>query len=377
MQKSIGIISLSKIASDGRVLRQIEYLSRQYDVVVIGYGEAPDYLLKSSNIHWHEIKLCKQPIFRSLQTVAARLLQIPFFPMTHEATRIAIESRCDAYHANNWDALPAAAIAARTHGSKLVMDIHESYDTWYWGLSKGIIRFVFQKFSSYVDSSTTVVQQIADQHQEFGLNPIVLRNIPEIPAEPITLKKTDGRKIRLISHGVASKERRTDLMIKTLALCDPQYELHLVFTNFKSAYVTGLRKLAEKITPGRVFFHPPYAPKEIVSNIMRFDVGIHPIAPTSYNNIIALPNKFFEFIAAGLAVCIGPSPSMAEIVKEYHCGVIATSFEAADIAEVLNRTTAAQWDEMKQASLRASQELNADHEMKKLIDIYQYLFRQS
>jgi glycosyltransferase involved in cell wall biosynthesis len=110
------------------------------------------------------------------------------------------------------------------------------------------------------------------------------------------------------------------------------------------------------------------------SKITRFDVGIHPIVPTSYNNLIALPNKFFEFIAAGLAVCIGPSPSMAEIVREYHCGVIAPSFEAADIAEVLNRTTAAQWDEMKQASLLASQELNADHEMKKLLDIYQNLF---
>ncbi len=376
MPKTIGIISLSQIASDGRVLRQIEYLSRDYDVVVIGYGKAPDFLINRANIHWNEIKLPKQPILRTVHTVGARLIQIPLFPMTHAATRIAIENRCDAYHANNWDALPAAAIAARANGSKLVLDIHESYDTWYWGLSEGIIKNVFRKYAKYVDSSTTVVQQIANQHQEFGLKPVVLRNIPALSAEKNIFRKTDEKHIRLISHGVASKERRTDLMIRTLALSDDRYELHLVFTNYQSAYVKSLQHLANQIAPGRVFFYPPYAPREIVQNIKKYDIGFHPIKPTNFNNLIALPNKFFEFIAAGLAVCIGPSPSMAEIINEFHCGVIAPSFEAADIAEALNRTTAAQWDEMKKASLSASKELNADVEMKLLSDICHALLQK-
>jgi glycosyltransferase involved in cell wall biosynthesis len=89
--------------------------------------------------------------------------------------------------------------------------------------------------------------------------------------------------------------------------------------------------------------------------------------------LIALPNKFFEFIAAGLAVCIGPSLSMAEIVNQYGCGVVAASFEPAVLAGVLNQTTAVEWDEMRQASLRAAQVLNADVEMGKLVQIYRAL----
>jgi hypothetical protein len=43
------------------------------------------------------------------------------------------------------------------------------------------------------------------------------------------------------------------------------------------------------------------------------------------------------------------------------------------LAGVLNQTTAVEWDEMRQASLRAAQLLNADVEMGKLSQIYHEL----
>jgi glycosyltransferase involved in cell wall biosynthesis len=373
MKKSICIISLSNLSRDGRVLRQIDYLSREYDLTVIGYGPAPQGYAGTPYIRWQEISLPRQAAVRSASTITARLLQIPFFPRTHPAYRIALDSQSDAYHANNWDSLPIAALAARKNGSKLVLDIHESYDSWYWGLSTGIVKYVLKKYSPYVHASTTVVNQLADQHRKFGLDPIVLMNAPALSPVKIPLRKTDPHKIRLIHHGVASPTRRTDLMIKTIAQCDVRYELHLVFTNLASAYVTRLRRLADQIAPGRVIFHPAFSPREIVQEIANYDVGFFPLPPTNYNYIITLPNKFFEFIAAGLAVCIGPSLSMAEIVKNYGCGVVAASFEPAVLAGVLNQTTAVEWDEMRQASLRAAQLLNADVEMGKLSQIYHEL----
>jgi len=370
MRKSIGLISLSNIAFDGRVLRQIDYLSREYDLMVIGYGPPPQKYADMQNIQWHEVPLPKLSWLRTLFTISARLIQIPFFPRSHHAYKVALNNHSDAYLANNWDSLPIAALAAKENGSKLVLDIHESYDTWYWGLSKVVIRWVFRKYAPTVNASTAVVSQIADQHCEFGLNPIVLLNAPVLPAERIIHKKTNDNKIRLIHQGVASATRRTDLMIKTIALCDHRYELHLVFTNHQSRYVARLLRLSSQIAPGRVFFHPPYPPQEIVQKIAEYDVGFFPLVPTNYNYLIALPNKFFEFIAAGLAVCIGPSPSMAEIINQFHCGLVVPSFEPEVLAETLNQTISVQWDEMKQASLLASRELNADIEMKKLTDVY-------
>jgi len=373
MKKSICVISLSNLARDGRVLRQIDYLSREYDLTVIGYGPAPEKYAGMPNLHWHEISLPKQAAVRTAYTITARLLQIPFFPRTHPAYQFALESRSDAYHANNWDSLPIAAMAARKNGGKLVLDIHESYDSWYWGLSTGIIKYVLKKYSPDVLASTTVVKQLADQYRKFGLNPIVLMNAPAHPYIPIPPKKTDPLKIRLIHHGVASFARRTDLMIKTIAQCDVRYELHLVLTNLASTYVTSLRHLANQIAPGRVTFHPPFSPFEIVQEIANYDIGFFPLPPTNYNYIITLPNKLFEFIVAGLAVCIGPSPAMAEIVNQYHCGLVAPSFEPSVLAGALNQTTAVEWDQMRQASLCAARVLNADIEMGKLVRIYHEL----
>jgi glycosyltransferase involved in cell wall biosynthesis len=373
MEKRICIISLSKISNDGRVLRQIEYLSKTYELIVIGFGPCPDKYISQKNIEWREIKLPKNLIFRTTSTISSRLIQIPFFPGTHRATKLALRTHCDAFLANNWDSLPSAAIASKKFHSKLILDIHESYDAWYWGINKRIIQNIFNNNSTKVHASTTVVNALAHQHKKFGFDPIIVRNIPNFNSEITNIKKTDPNKLYLVSHGPVSQARRTDLLIQSLALSDKRYELHLIITNHRSAYAKKLRKLAEAIAPNRVFFHQPVSPTDIVKEISKYDIGFYPLYPTNYNNLIALPNKFFEFIAAGLAVCIGPSPSMAEIIEQYNCGLIVPSFDPELFAETLNNTTANKWDELKMASLQARNDLNADVEMRKLINIFKEL----
>jgi len=374
MKRSVCVISLSNIESDSRVLRQIEYLSKRYSVVVIGYGKPSTHFRDESDVTWHEIPLPGIGLLRTVKKLFARFIQIPLMPKTNPAYQIALASKCDVYHANNWDSLPMAALAAQENKAKLVLDLHESYDSWYWGLSRGLVQFVLHKYSPTVDRSTTVVGNLVDQHRKFGLTPAVIRNIPVIPQEMIQPHKTSQNCIHLIHHGIASATRSSDLMIRVLALCDQRYDLHLAFTNINSHYVKQLRRLAEEIAPDRVTFGPAYPAMEIVQNIAKYDIGFFPIPPKNYNYLITLPNKLFEFIAAGLAVFIGPSPSMAEIVNEYHCGKVATSFSPEVLAAELNNTTAEQWDEMKRASFIAAHELNADNEMAKLLAIYETLY---
>ena len=370
MKKKICIISLSKISSDGRVLRQIDYLSINYDLIVIGFGSCPEKYISQKHIEWHEIKLPKNSFLRTTSTISSRLFQIPLFPTTHQATKLALKTHCDAFLANNWDSLPTAAIASKKFHSILILDIHESYDAWYWGLNKGIISKIFKKFSKNVNASTTVVNALAQQHKKFGFDPIIVRNIPNFDSEITNINQTDPNKICLVSHGVASQARRTDLLIQSLALSDKRYELHLIITNHRSSYAEKLHKLAEAIAPNRVFFHQPVSPSDIVKEISKYDIGFFPLYPTNFNYSIALPNKFFEFIAAGLAVCIGPSPSMSEIIEQYNCGLIVPSFEPELFAETLNNTSAIKWDDLKMASFQARNDLNADVEMGKLLNIF-------
>jgi glycosyltransferase involved in cell wall biosynthesis len=140
-----------------------------------------------------------------------------------------------------------------------------------------------------------------------------------------------------------------------------------------SPYVDQLRKLAAQVAPDRVFFHEPVPPAQIVARIHEYDVGFYLLEPSNYNNAMGTPNKLFDFLAAGLAVCIGPSPAMADLVRQYGVGAVATSFEPADVAQTLNDLTAEQIEQMQAAAREASQSFNADTEMAKVIQLCRQL----
>jgi hypothetical protein len=67
-----------------------------------------------------------------------------------------------------------------------------------------------------------------------------------------------------------------------------------------------------------------------------YDVGLYALQPTSFNNLHALPNKFFDFVQAGLAVVIGPSPDMAALVREHDLGLVSDGFDGDSVRAVLS-----------------------------------------
>jgi hypothetical protein len=91
-----------------------------------------------------------------------------------------------------------------------------------------------------------------------------------------------------------------------------------------------------------------------------YDIGVYSLPAVNFNTRHALPNKLFEFIQARLAVAIGPSPEMAEIVTRYGCGVVAKDFEPESLADELNRLDDTAIAHFKAASNAAAAELSAE-----------------
>ena len=280
--------------------------------------------------------------------------------------------RHDAYHANDWHTMSLAAKLAKRDGARLVFDLHEYAPLEFesrpdWWLHEPMLRTMLRKYAPLADATITVAGPIAERYaQEFGINPLVVLNAPEYVDVPE--REIDGEQLRISHHGAASKFRKPEAMIEALALADQRYTLH--FMLMPSPYGDELKALAARLAPGRVFFHPPVAPEEIVQRIAEYDIGFTLLPPQSFNDQMALPNKFFENIGAGLAICAGPSPSMAKLIEHYGCGVVAPSFEAAAIAAVLNQTTTEQWRAMRRQARGAAQELNAARELGKVVDLY-------
>ena len=105
----------------------------------------------------------------------------------------------------------------------------------------------------------------------------------------------------------------------------------------------------------------------IVPFLNRYDVGLCIYKPTSFNLLHSLPNKFFEFIQARLAVFSGPSPEMARLIRHHDLGVVAEDFSLAALQRALNGLNRKGIDHFKSQSHQAARELSSAANRKKLL----------
>jgi glycosyltransferase involved in cell wall biosynthesis len=381
----LAILRLAPIQTDGKVLRQIEYAAGEYDVTVVGWGhlDRPRPHVAMAAVQRHMFSPAQRVVQAALMfggRFSPDLWERWYWrkPDHREALALLVERSPELIHANEALTLPIGIEAARQTGARVLFDAHEYTplleEDKLWGrvLAVPFHHYLVRRYAPQADAMITVSQGIADRYRrEFGLAPAVITNAPayrELPYRPV-----DPARVRIIHHGMAMRDRRLEQIIEIAARLDARYALEFILVEKDRGYIEELRKRAARLTPGRVSFRDPVSPDEISAAINGYDIGLPWIPPVNFNYAHALPNKFFEAIMAGLAVATGPSPEMARIIEEYGLGVVAGSFEPAAMAALLNALAPEDANRMKQHSLLAARELNADVEMVKLLDIYRRL----
>ena len=113
----------------------------------------------------------------------------------------------------------------------------------------------------------------------------------------------------------------------------------------------------------------PIEEVHLVKKGNEFDLGIISIYPSNLNYKYCLPNKLFEFIQARLALAIGPSPDMAEVVRQYQCGFIAEKFSIESMVNTLKDLTSEKIDLAKKNSDIAAKDLCYEKESERLLNL--------
>jgi len=144
-------------------------------------------------------------------------------------------------------------------------------------------------------------------------------------------------------------------MIEMMDILDDRFELDLMLVPTDATYFRRLEAMASRRPRTRIV--PPVPMQGLPRQLNRYDIGLFLLPPTNFNYRNALPNKFFEFIQARLAVAIGPSPEMARLVRQYGCGVVSERFDPGSLARELGKLDAAGIASMKQRSHAAAREL--------------------
>ncbi len=357
------VISLSDLARDPRVDRQLRALGSTYDIVAAGLG--PPGI---SDVDYIDLNVpASRPAALANQLAGAARMLARRYERAYWGNRLLGQARerladvrPDAVIANDVPALPLALAVA--DGAPVMLDAHEYAPLWFE--DRRLWRTVMQPYMTAltcryvprVAAMTTVAPALVDAYRELtGVEATVVTNAPEyhdLRPRPV------ARRIRLLHHGIANRSRGLERTIEMMAHLDERFTLDLVLVEHEPRYLRRLRRLAAH--DARIRFLDPVPMRDIVRFANDYDVGVFLLPPSNFNYRNALPNKLFEFIQARLAVAIGPSPEMARVVEEWGCGIVAKDFEAGSLCQTLSALDPDAITGYKQRSHAAAAVLNAE-----------------
>jgi glycogen synthase len=305
-----------------------------------------------------------------------------------EATRLAlraIATRPDAIHAHDAAMLLPGLLAARRRGSRLVYDSHElatgvPYRGGAWpAVVAGAERLGAPRADAVIAVSEGIAARLSERHP-LRRPPAVIRNLPDLPP-PGAAPAPDLRRALgigdapLVLHqGAVAAGRGCEVLLRMLDLLP---EAHLLFLGAEGPYATRLRKIAgESGAADRSHFLGPVSPETLLSHTAQADIGVSLLADSCENHRLALPNKLFEYVAAGLPVVVSDLPEASRLVRAHGIGWCADGADPASVATALRKALDQRDDEgLRERLAIAASELSWEREKQRLLAVYDGLGR--
>jgi glycosyltransferase involved in cell wall biosynthesis len=290
---------------------------------------------------------------------AGRLLRLPVFgraalsarassgtvtaalsPVAPELVRAATEVAADVYIAHNLGALPAAHAAAAGHAAAVGFDAEDFHsgelDSAGDRFRRAFVETVERAYLPRCDYVTAASPLIANAYRELAGIPLPtsVLNVFPMRDRPASFRGPEpGRPLRLywFSQTIGSERGLEDAVRALGPLRECPVELHLR-GRWQAGYRERLLRLADeaRVPRGRIVHHDPAPADEMVRLAAEYDIGLALEHPVSTNRDIALTNKIFVYLLAGLAVVATRTRAQAAILGDL--GVAARGYEPGDAA---------------------------------------------
>jgi glycogen synthase len=283
--------------------------------------------------------------------------------------------------AHDYATCPPALALARRAGAPLIVDCHEYARGQYahdprWQSDGRLFATALQDdMLAQADAVTTVSEGIAERlnaEQRLARPVVTLRSMPFYEAMPF---RATGETVTVLYHGLLAVDRGLHELLNSVRYWQPHLRL-VIRGHGDDSEVANLKTLAnEQGIAGRVTFEPSVPFHDIVSAANQADIGYFVQPDGSPQKRFTLPNKFFEYTMAGLALAVSDLPEMARLVDRYGLGAIISKPDPALIASALNRLQRTDIDRCKQASLLAAYDLSWDREHATFMSLVEELMR--
>jgi asparagine synthase (glutamine-hydrolysing) len=406
-KKIVWIISYTPVSKEPRVIRQAKALEEAgWTIFVFGLpGLAP------CPPSWHFVGLLEKVWPRSIkaaliargarllrmtgaaiarfgvlpavQLLGARLNQWATLPYLRKRKTILKfldtypEHRPELVLCHDYFTVDAALAVGQRAEAPVSVDCHEyalgqyAHDARWARWQRPVVKALQDSLYARVEGITSVCEGIAELitvEHPLQRPARVVRSVPFFVPQPFW---PTGELITVLYHGEIFPTRMLHVAVRSLHLWRPEFRL--VLRGYADPmYAEELLQIAlEAGVSDRLVIELPVPFNQIIPAANQADVGYFVHLDTSPQRRFALPNKFFEYVTAGLALVVSDLPEMARLVHEHDLGALVPECNEESIARVINSLDRATIDRMKQNSLKAAGELNWEKEKENMLALYE------
>jgi glycosyltransferase involved in cell wall biosynthesis len=282
---------------------------------------------------------------------AVRLPGLRYIAYRQRLVRALTASAPQLLHAHDSDALEPVATVAGRLGVPFVYDAHE---LWLSRLPRGrnplyvqasriayglIERRLLSRAAGWITVSPPIARLLEKRYRLSRVR--LVANYPHLPS------RVRRRELRGLS-GMAGVPAAQPLVLYVGALLpgrgieqlieamgDVDATLVILGEGQQRPALEALA--AERSLADRVRFAGVVPSADVIGFAASADVGVSPIVPISLSYAYSLPNKLFQYMAAGLPIVASDFPQVREVVERSGAGVVVDARRPVEIAQALNR----------------------------------------
>ena len=160
---------------------------------------------------------------------------------------------------------------------------------------------------------------------------------------PKILDSEGSKHLVYIGNILFDDYQRTIEILENIA----KYSVHL------HIYPVGKKTITKRIKKlfrynHYIHFHNPLPPKDLLEELQQYDFGLVPRPPdrNTINFGFALPNKLFDYLAAGLPIAARNTRSVSNFIKENKVGIIYDDVRDL-VSKIMNSSNSFKFDKKK------------------------------
>lgn len=292
--------------------------------------------------------------------------------------------KADVYHFHDPELLPVGWLLKKG-GSKVIYDAHEDLSRdvlskeWIPGILRKIVAVgagsVELKIASWLDYVVAATPSICEKFRKKGIPCVDILNLP------LVSEFVDDREV----HSRGNREKAVCYVgditvvrgIRELVQAVMRAGCRLLLAGrVSSPSLTEVIEVGEKagVVEYLGFVEREALVDKVFRRAMAGAVLFHPVP----NHVESIPNKIFEYMAAGLPVIASSFPLWKQLIEGEGCGICVDPLDVEQVAEAIrwlvnNPETAREMGERGKKAV--IEKYRWDTQAKKLVELYEYLLR--